>query len=74
MRQFRAPTIPFGLATHRCIATSASRFHHTILSRRANFIEPHSRNQIFNSFRLQADATSNLWQTHCLRGMVFARL
>jgi hypothetical protein len=28
----------------------------------------------FNSFRPQADAPSDLWQTQCLRGMVFARL
>lgn len=40
VRQFRAPAIPFRLATHGRSATSASRFHNIILSCRANFIEP----------------------------------
>jgi hypothetical protein len=43
VRQFRAPAIPFRITTHWCIATSASRFHHTILSCPLNFIEPWSR-------------------------------
>jgi hypothetical protein len=34
VRQFRAPAIPFRIATHERLATSASRFHSTILSYR----------------------------------------
>jgi hypothetical protein len=71
VRQFRAPAILFRVATHGRLATSASRFHSTILSYRMP-LEPSSGFNL-SSFCPQADATADLWQTHCLRGMVFAR-
>jgi hypothetical protein len=50
VRQFRAPAIPFRFATHRRIATRAARFHKTILSCRANFIEPTAATKLSTHF------------------------
>jgi len=46
-------------------------WHYSLLSRR--FYRALLPNKTFNSFCPQADAPSNLWQTQCLRGMVFVR-
>jgi hypothetical protein len=72
VRQFRAPAIPFRVATHERLATSASRFHNTILSYRP-LLKSSSGIKLSAHFCPRADATADLWQTHCLRGMVFAR-
>ena len=73
MRQFRAPAIPFRLATHGCIATSTSRFHDTILSCPLNFIEPCRSTKLLTHFvprltRLPICGKLNVYAAWFLRG------
>ena len=73
VRQFRAPATTFGLATHRCIATSASRFHNTIVSCPLNFIEPCRPTKLSTHFarrltRLPICGKLNVYAAWFLRG------
>jgi hypothetical protein len=73
VRQFRAPAIPFRLATHGCIATSTSRFHDTILSCPLNFIEPCRHTKLLTHFvprltRLPICGKLNVYAAWFLRG------
>jgi len=72
-RQFRAPAIPFRITSHGCIATSASRFHYTILSCPLNFIEPCRPTKLSTHFvprltRLPICGKLNVYAAWFLRG------
>jgi len=72
-RQFRAPAATFRVTTHRRIATSASRFHNTILSCPPNFIEPGLPTKLSTHFvprltRLPICGKLNVYAAWFLRG------